>query len=115
MVVVVVVRDEKPFVVVVVVAVVGEGRVAGEGWVRCLATVERRRWCLAMPRAMRLKIWAASGATGSLGLGLSWVTMLGVLDRHQRSVEGVVFVLSLFLVLFFFCAGEMVFVRLWRL
>ncbi len=69
--VVVVVRDEKPFEVVVVAVV--EGRVvgAGEGWVRCLATVERRRWCLAMPRAMRLKIWAASGATGSLALGLS--------------------------------------------
>ena len=85
-VVVVVVRDEKPFVVVVV-AVVVAGRVEGEGWVRCLETVERRRWCLAMPRAMRLKIWAASGATGSLDLGLSWAGMLGVFDGHQTQLK----------------------------
>ena len=45
--------------------------------VRCLLRVAKMRWCLAMPRAMRLKIWLASGATGSLGLGSSGILAFG--------------------------------------
>lgn len=78
LVVVVVVREENPPPPATVVVVDdGEGEVVDEVGGRCLARVEKMRWCLDRPRAMRLKIWLTSAAEGGRGLGLSsWSVML---------------------------------------
>jgi hypothetical protein len=78
MVVLVVVREENPPPPMVVDD--GEGEAAAaDGVGRCLARVEKMRWCLDRPRAMRLKIWLTSAAEGGRGLGLSsWSVILVV-------------------------------------
>jgi hypothetical protein len=69
------VREEKP-PLPLPVFVVREVVVVELAAARCLDRVERMRSCLAVARAMRLKIWLASGATGGLELGLSWAVIL---------------------------------------
>jgi hypothetical protein len=69
------VREEKPPLPLPAL-VVREELVVEVAAARCLDRVERMRSCLAVVRAMRLKIWLASGATGGLELGLSWAVML---------------------------------------